>query len=91
MTVAATRTGWVIPARLNITLALSAWLVAAGLLWLGSHAQAWWHWLLACLGFALVNNTIFSLLHETVHGVFHPNRQVNLTFGRICAALFPTG
>ena len=91
MTSASVHAAWPIPARLNIALALTSWSLAAGLLWLGSHAEAWWQWLFACLGFALVNNTIFSLLHESVHGVFHANRSLNEAFGRISAAFFPTG
>ena len=85
------RLSWPIPTGLNMTLAVIAWITAAGFLWLGSHAQVWWHWLLACVGFALVNNTIFSLLHEAVHGVLHPKRWLNDAFGRVCAAFFPTG
>jgi fatty acid desaturase len=38
-----------------------------------------------------VNNTIFSLLHESVHGIFHRRREVNDLFGMIGAAFFPTG
>ncbi|MFA6236575.1 MAG: fatty acid desaturase [Bacteriovorax sp.] len=40
--------------------------------------------------FVLVSNTIFSLLHEAVHGIFHPNKHVNKIAGRLCAFLFPT-
>lgn len=40
--------------------------------------------------FSYVTNTIFSLFHEAVHGVFHSNRNVNDFFGRICAFFFPT-
>jgi len=91
MTADARRFRWPIPARLNVTLAVTAWMAAAGFLWLGSHAQVWWQWPVACLGFALVNNTIFSLMHEAVHGVLHPERRLNDGFGRVCAAFFPTG
>jgi fatty acid desaturase len=91
MTATASRLPWPIPARLNIALAVTAWTAAAGFLWLASHAEVWWHWLLACVGFALVNNTIFSLMHEAVHGVFHPERRANEAYGRVCAAFFPTG
>lgn len=87
----ARRFSWPIPARLNMVLATATWIGAAGLLWLGSHSVVWWQWLIACVGFSLINNTIFSLLHEAVHGVFHPNRRINDFFGRVCAAFFPTG
>ncbi len=91
MNAAAPHQTWRIPAHLNLALAVTCWIAVAGFLWLGSHAQSWWHWLAAGLGFALLNNTIFSLLHEAVHGIFHPNRRMNEAFGLVCAAFFPTG
>jgi fatty acid desaturase len=74
-----------------MALTLAAGSTAGACLWLGSHATNGWHWLVACLGFALVGNTLFSLMHEAVHGVFHPDRRLNDAFGRLCAAFFPTG
>lgn len=91
MTDVARHLPWLIPARLNVALSIISWISAAGFLWLGSHAETWWHWLVACAGFAFVNNTIFSLMHEAVHGIFHPVRSLNEAFGRVCAAFFPTG
>jgi fatty acid desaturase len=82
---------WPIPARLNLALSIAGWPLAAACLWLGSHAANGWELAAACIGFALVNNMLFSLLHEAVHGVFHPNPRVNDWFGRVCAAFFPTG
>ncbi len=46
---------------------------------------------IAALTFSFVGNTIFSCLHECVHGVFHPDGRINYAFGVICAAMFPTG
>ena len=91
MTVTSRRSPWPIPERLNMALAAVTWIGAAGFLWLGSHSVVWWQWLIACVGFSLINNTIFSLLHEAVHGVFHHDRRINDFFGRVCAAFFPTG
>ena len=45
---------WQIPARRNLALCVVSWTAAAGFLSLGSHAEAWWHWLVAGVGFALV-------------------------------------
>jgi fatty acid desaturase len=78
-----------IPGRLNIALALSAYAAAAGCLWLASRGGL--GAVLAAIAFSYVGNTIFSLLHESVHGIFHPRRGVNEAFGRVSAAFFPTG
>jgi len=56
------------------------------LLWLASHGWL----LLAAIAFSFVNNTVFSLLHESVHGIAHENRAVNEWLGRFAAAFFPT-
>lgn len=89
MTTARTRPH-AIPGALNIGLLAGAALVAAGLLAAASNATVWWQIALAVLAFSYINNTIFSLLHESVHRIFHPNRSVNEWGGRIAAAFFPT-
>lgn len=78
-----------IPEKLNILILLTTIPVLWGLLWLASHLSLAWA-LLAALAFAFLNHTVFSLLHEAVHGIFSPNRFRNALFGNICAALFPT-
>jgi fatty acid desaturase len=80
-----------IPGTLNIALTAAAVSAAAGLLWIASHTEPWGWRIAAAVAFSYVNNTIFSLLHEAVHGVFHARRSVNESFGRLTAAFFPTG
>lgn len=46
---------------------------------------------LGIVAFSFVGNTVFSCLHECVHGIFHPDRRINDAFGMLCAAFFPTG
>jgi len=79
-----------IPARLNLVLLAGSVALAASCLCLASNGS----WLPlrfgAAIVFSFVNNTIFSLMHEAVHGVFHPNEIINATAGRIGAAFFPT-
>lgn len=70
---------------LAVTFCAAGWL-----LHVASIAATWWQVVLAMLGFSFINNTIFSLLHESVHGIFHPNRRVNEWAGRSAAAFFPT-
>ena len=59
-------------------------------LWLASHATSPVLFLAAAATFGLLNNTMFSLMHEAVHGMFHRNRMVNEIAGNVAAAFFPT-
>lgn len=79
-----------IPVARNLLLLAVASL--ANLLALGIAAHApWWGVCLAALLFALANNTLFSLLHESVHGHFAANAAGNRLAGRYAALWFPTG
>lgn len=79
-----------IPNTLNITLSLLAAAAACALLWLVAHAQHLAVRVAGAIAFSYVNNTLFSLLHESVHGVFNSDERVNAWFGRWLAAFFPT-
>ena len=80
-----------VPETLNLILSIAAISTAMALLWLASHTESMLWFIAAIVAFSFVNNTIFSLLHEAVHGVFHKNRTVNEWAGRVLAAFFPTG
>jgi fatty acid desaturase len=80
-----------IPGALNVALAIGAPAVALGLLAVASHTASWGWRIGAAVAFSYVNNTIFALLHEAVHGHLHPNRRINEAIGRVMAAFFPTG
>lgn len=79
-----------IPGTLNLALSVGAMAAALGLLAFASRTGSWGWRLAAALAFSFVNNTLFSLLHESVHGIFHPRRAVNEAAGRVLAAFFPT-
>jgi fatty acid desaturase len=79
-----------IPGGLNLLLAGAVIVSNATLLWLASHASAWWAIAMAAVAFSYTNNTNYSLLHECVHGKFHQRRAVNEWMGRVFAAWFPT-
>lgn len=80
---------YVIPEKLNIVIFFAALAINWYFLWLASHG-VWWSIIVAAVGFAFFHNTLFSLLHEAVHGVFSPNPKVNALFGHLSAAAFPT-
>ena len=79
-----------IPGTLNITLAVMTYSLALGCLWLASATEFWWLAIICALVFSFVANTIFSLLHESAHGLFHKNKWLNYIFGCVSAAFFPT-
>lgn len=79
-----------IPAGLNVILLVTAGSTALFLLWSASRVSSWFWLASAAIAFSYVNNTVFSLLHEAVHGRFHGSAKLNDLFGRIAAVLFPT-
>jgi fatty acid desaturase/phytoene/squalene synthetase len=80
-----------VPGRLNLALLGLASLASASLLFGASHAGSGWLVLACAVGFSFTANTLFSLLHEAVHGLFSEDRNINEWAGRWAAAWFPTG
>lgn len=79
-----------VPAGLNLVLCAAAAAGAAALLRAASRADSPAVLAACAAGFAFFNNTVFSLLHEAVHGILHPDRRVNDALGRLLAGFFPT-
>jgi fatty acid desaturase len=80
-----------IPGMLNAAMGVAVLAANGALLYAASHAPRWWGVALAACAFSYTNNTMYSLLHESVHRKFHPSPRVNEWFGRLLAASFPTG
>ena len=79
-----------IPTVINLTLAffhiaLNLYQFIVLPVWLLPGAPGW-AWTL--LPLALLTNPFWSLIHEAIHDLFHPNRRVNACFGRFMAVLF---
>lgn len=79
-----------IPERLNHALLVLASLISAGALHGASRADHWAVVLLFAVLFSLSANTLFSLLHEAVHGVYSRHRRLNELAGVYAGAWFPT-
>jgi fatty acid desaturase len=79
-----------IPEKLNIFIALTSYSLSIWFLHLVNTLNNYGLKFFYAILFGLIGNTIFSLLHESVHGVFSRNRSINDWFGRISAAFFPT-
>jgi fatty acid desaturase len=79
-----------LPGRLNLALLAVASAAAAALVWAAAHARSAGTLLAAAVAFSFVNNTLFALLHESVHGLFHEDPRLNDAAGTLAAAWFPT-
>ncbi len=73
--------GWLAAAHLTIN-AYQFWVLPLALI----PQNAWWALTLVPLG--LMNNPSWSLIHETIHGTFHPSRGLNRLAGRFLSAGF---
>lgn len=80
-----------IPERLNLLLLASASIACGGFLFIASHTTSTVILISCAIAFSFTANTLFSLLHESVHGIFSANRIVNEWAGRAASAWFPTG
>jgi fatty acid desaturase len=78
-----------IPEKLNIFIFFVFIVLDGFLLWTASHYSLLYMFVAAFL-FAFIHNTLFSLMHEAVHGVFSKSSSVNEFFGIILGATFPT-
>ncbi len=79
-----------IPSTLNLLLAFISMIFAIICLWFAEKSFGTFKMIFPIIFFAFINNTLFSLFHESVHGVFHENRKFNDFFGRLLAFFFPT-
>lgn len=54
------------------------------------RASDWIGLIIYAVLFSFINNTNFSFLHESVHGIMNSNRRLNNALGCVSAAFFPT-
>lgn len=82
---------YIIPDTLNLGVLFISASASAALLYGASHAPNFLIAALCAIAFSFTANTIFSLLHEAVHGLFSSHKNINTWAGRFAAAWFPTG
>ena len=79
-----------IPGRINIALALLYAALNVGQLFILPlfllPSDFRWAWFVVAI--ALLNNPYWSLLHEAIHDLFHPDFRVNLFCGRALSIMF---
>jgi fatty acid desaturase len=77
-----------IPARLNLLLVAAVCSVVIGVQWMASHAS--WGWPVLAWGgvFSVAMVTLYTLKHEAVHGLLHPDSRWNHACGVLLGLFF---
>jgi fatty acid desaturase len=78
-----------IPARLNLLIAVAQLLILPTLLIVAGRVAFWPGVPLLAIGYALVMNSAYLMLHEAEHGLLHPHRGLNDAAGTLLALFFP--
>src|SRR5438552_3729835 len=77
-----------IPSRANAIIAIAQIAAITTLLVASRHARGWTLALFA-LAFAIVMNSVYSIIHEAEHGILFHDRRANDAAGVAMALLFP--
>ena len=80
---------YTIPGRLNLAVAAAQVALLLGTLWAAGKVTHWWAVLLLALGYGVVMNSGYAMLHEAEHGILHAHRRVNDAAGVVLALFFP--
>lgn len=78
-----------IPTRLNLTIIVVQLICLFAVFYFTSLATAWWHLAILAGIFAILGNSIYSIIHEAEHGILHPNPAINEWLGVFMALFFP--
>jgi fatty acid desaturase len=78
-----------IPARLNLVVAAVQVAIMLTIFWVAGRVVSPWAVASLALGYGVVMNSGYAMLHEAEHGVLHPHRGVNDFVGTVLALFFP--
>ena len=77
-----------IPQRLNLCLSLVLLCALLALLWAAGRVSGWGLFAVS-IGYGLVMNSAYAMMHEAEHGLLHPNRRINDGTGVLLGLFFP--
>ena len=78
-----------LPGRLNLAIAGLQLTALLGLLAAAGMVNSPWALAGLVVGYALVMNSAYAMLHEAEHGLLHPSRKLNDATGAVLALFFP--
>ena len=82
-------TSFRIPARLNLAIAAAQFAAMLAILWTAGNVTNWWAVAVLAVGYGIVMNSAYAMLHEAEHGILHQNRGLNDLVGTVLALFFP--
>jgi fatty acid desaturase len=78
-----------IPWRLNLVVTGLQLVAVMGCCVLAAYITQWWGLVLLSLGFGLLLNSVYSIIHEAEHAMLLPDRKWNDLVGAFMALFFP--
>lgn len=78
-----------IPGRLNLAIAAVQLAALLALLWAAGQVSSWWGLALVALGYGVVMNSAYAMLHEAEHNILHSDPRWNELTGVVLALFFP--
>ena len=78
-----------IPNRLNGAIVAAQLLAVAACVWAAARVESGWALAGLALGFGVVMNSVYSIIHEAEHGMLFSHRGWNDFAGAAMALLFP--
>jgi fatty acid desaturase len=84
-----TATARSIPSITNAIILAAQLLLLAASFYAAAHVREWWAVTLLAIGFGILMNSVYSVIHEAEHAILFPDRRWNEAGGILMALFFP--
>src|SRR3954470_267675 len=78
-----------IPSSLNVAIITAQLAGLAACFLAAAHVHHWWPILSLSVGFGILMNSVYAIMHEAEHAMLFPNRAANESVGIFMALFFP--
>jgi fatty acid desaturase len=78
-----------IPSITNAVILVAQLLLLAASFYATAHVRGWWAVALLAIGFGILMNSVYSIIHEAEHAILFPDRRWNEAAGIVMALFFP--
>ncbi len=78
-----------IPSALNVVIAIMQLILLCSILMAAGAVQSWIGLAGLAIGYGIVMNSAYAMVHEAEHNLLHHDRRINNAFGVVLALFFP--